>query len=796
MARTSKTRSEQWADSLAILVMGRPLATLLTTLSVLGLLIAGLSRAHVNNDGRQFFVSDDPMVDAQVAFEEAFGSDQRMIIVLENATGPFDEQLVKGAFQLQHELAAILYEGKPALKDIFSPFSIPFVSELDGSVDFSPLADATGHLRFDAKSSFQKVREHPIYGKSLTNNDGRIAVLTCTYAQDPSRHHYTRTVNRAVQELVQAPQYASLNAQVVGSAVFGAALDKVTSEETVIFGLSSLGVCVLALALLFRRFAYVLGPILSLILSTLMTVGIMGWLGNTLNVLHALLPTSIIITGLGHSVHIINAYLGAPEGMTPKDALYYGWKTTLLPSFITALTTAAGFLSMMLAPIVPMRSLGLFVAFGVFSCFALSYILVPTLILLLKPSYVPRRESRESNESSFFSRLSLLITSRAAVVSISLFALALTMMAGLPMLTRDASFLHALRKSHPFRQSVEFVDNTLGGSSAFEVVVRAPKGRSFREPELLRNLYRVGTRLVQRHEGVHSAISPADIFIELGRAFAKPSSLDQFGLPKSIDASEGLLLMLESADSDVMNSFMVEEDQLARLSFRTSYLSGDEVEALIDSIRTALVKHFDHIQSDIAWTASPPQPGTNTPQKAFGVPFAYTGNTALASRVNKAIISAQVDSFILAVIVVTMLLMIVLQSFRLGLLVMVPNLFPIFATYGLMGWFGLPVDFMTSTVAVGAIGVAVDGTIHIGTKFRRLGAKGHSPQEAAVRVMTSVGKAIFVTSIVLAAGFATAFPSMMISVAMFGVIMALSLLLAMVYDIIMTPAMLAWLGKT
>lgn len=158
------------------------------------------------------------------------------------------------------------------------------------------------------------------------------------------------------------------------------------------------------------------------------------------------------------------------------------------------------------------------------------------------------------------------------------------------------------------------------------------------------------------------------------------------------------------------------------------------------------------------------------------------------------VVESQVQSFLIALAIIAVLMMLLMRSVALGLVVLLPNVLPIVCTYGFMGYTGLWVDYLTSTIAVGALGVAVDGTIHIGTRFRRNREQGMDAHAAAHDVMVAVGRALVITSVVLVAGFLVLLPSMLASLATFGALMGLCLALALVFDLVMTPAVLAWLN--
>lgn len=184
----------------------------------------------------------------------------------------------------------------------------------------------------------------------------------------------------------------------------------------------------------------------------------------------------------------------------------------------------------------------------------------------------------------------------------------------------------------------------------------------------------------------------------------------------------------------------------------------------------------------------------NATSETAKVKVTLAGTSQLFVHLAAYVVESQVQSFLIALAIIAVLMMLLMRSVALGLVVLLPNVLPIVCTYGFMGYTGLWVDYLTSTIAVGALGVAVDGTIHIGTRFRRNREQGMDAHTAAHDVMVAVGRALVVTSIVLVAGFLVLLPSMLASLATFGALMGLCLALALVFDLVMTPAVLAWLN--
>jgi predicted RND superfamily exporter protein len=194
-------------------------------------------------------------------------------------------------------------------------------------------------------------------------------------------------------------------------------------------------------------------------------------------------------------------------------------------------------------------------------------------------------------------------------------------------------------------------------------------------------------------------------------------------------------------------------------------------------------------------TPAPPPPSTAVISRPVAASIEITGSTPLYSKLNEYVIRNQVQSFAVASILITIIMVFLIRSVFLGIAIMIPNWLPVAGTYGVMGWLGIPLDFMTAVIAVAAIGVAVDSTIHLSARFRRAWALGQTPEQCIADVMSSTARALVVTTLVLVAGFSVLSPSVLAPLAMFGKLMAFCLFLALIYDLLMTPALLIWIGR-
>jgi predicted RND superfamily exporter protein len=869
-------------EGVARQVVKRPGLTLLA-LTILTVLVGSfITDLRINNDGRIYFIEGDPMLAAQERFEQTFGSEQFVMFFLEGDQ-IFSREGYDVVARLVKKLEALDYKGKPAFVGILDPFHAPALKPGAESLDIAPILDKEDPTDADLAEAKRLVTGHPVYSKSVVNPDGTIAAVLATMRTvEGDTQDYSDFIAQSVTKIFESTEgIDKLNGRLVGGPVFGYQMNIATAQEAVIYGIASVLVALVAMLLLFRRIRQVFAALSVVVFAAVWAVGVMAGSGAEMSLIHTLLPPAIIVTGLGSAIHVINEFRLLSTAMSKEEAAVMAVGSMGGPCLLTALTTGIGFLAMLTAPVAPMRSLGLFISIGVFLSFLLAMLLVPAALMIGAKDAVDREEPSRFRvwSDKFFEGLADKVTSNAPAAVIVFAVLAAVLIAGLARLEVDSTFLNALRKDHPFRETVEYVDEKMGGSSSIELVINTNQAGGVYDPAFLERLAALQD-WIEGSQGdvVWVTLSIADLFKEINYAV-----IGRRALPESrAKAAELIFLYDVGGGGGTLNTMVDGDKRRVRLSCRTRQMSSARSTELEKVIREKTQELFGNLKLS---SQAKPAPAENTPPPSFddkgdddiiiiddddepaaadgptfdddvglgamdgpendapdgdddeiliiedepdemptaaqpaeapapspaapegpsaedagavmlgdsGMALEVAGTTPLFAKLNEYIISSQMKSFSLAAIVIAFIMGFMLRSFKLGLAIMFPNILPIFATYGLMGWTGVSMDFLTAVIAVAAIGVAVDGTIHIGIRYRRSRLEGLDAASAARSVMTSVGRALVVTSMVLTVGFLVLIPSMLASLATFGVFMAFCLFLALLYDIIMTPAVLTWL---
>lgn len=838
-----------------------PVLTLAIIFAVTGVLGFFAARVKVNNSNEIFFVEDDPLLAAHRRFQKRFGSDSFVMVYVEG------DLYAQGSFQaidrLVDRMGELEYGGSPAFTGILSPFHAPTMRDGGGSIAIEPLLKNQDDPSPDELAKAKKdATQHPVYRDLLVSRDGTAGAVVGTLQALPGDDAYPKFIADEMRKLVDDDAtLQGLGVLLVGDPIFKMQVDSATVEESATFGSAAILVSVLALWLMFRRKRQVAAAIGVVVLAVVVTIGAMSIVGAEFSLISIILPLVIVIMGLGSGVHIINEFREQRHrGHRRRESVVRALRETGLPCLLTAATTAVGFLSMLTAPVAPMRSLGIFASVGVLVSFLLAVTLVPAVLSLgddAPDTSDPGAEAGDARSARWFSRLADLVVGHHRAVALIFVGLSLALGTGLKETRVESHVLQAFRKDQEFRQAVEHVDKKLGGSTSVELVVDSGVPRGVFDPGFLRRLDEL-QRWVQDTQGdvVGATLSLTDLLKEINYAFSGERKL-----PDSKDRAAQLMLLYEAGNGDARivvdyasrrarislrtrqttttrslelekalrekadalfadwqppaapapavetapapaasddddDEIVIIEDE-APAAARDAGKSEDEDEiVIIEDEEDAAADRPAHGADPAGAAAADAGPAiVDDPPLPPGAPrVELAGTSQLFVHLAEYVIDSQMTSFALAAAIISVLMVLMLRSLLLGLAVMIPNILPIVCTYGVMGWTGISVDWLTACVAVAALGVAVDGTIHIGTRYRLARLANHDAAAAARLVMTSIGRALVVTSVVLSVGFCVVAPSILASLARFGLLMALCLFLALLFDLLMTPAVLAWLS--
>ena len=735
-----------------------------------------------------YFDTDDPTYAAYNRFRADFGSDEIAYILYsapDSEHGPFDLEVMRKIEQLTRAL-----EGVPFVSDVTSLANAEYMYGVPGGLKIEKILEEFPESQQEMLVTREKVLAKPLYVGGLVSADGQYAAIILDMQRssvdpvedlrldpeggDQLGNLYPQVTYHAIEEILARPEYDGIVFHHVGDVALNAIYNEIIGPDMARLFAVTIVVIALLLFLFFRRPLGLLGPILVVMLSLVVSLSVVGLLGWKFDLMIIMLPTLLIAVGVADSVHIISEFrvyhaeLGDRREAARRTLYLVG-----TPCLLTSLTTAAGFASMYISPIESIAHFAVYSAAGVLAAFVLS---VTLLIYFLSLGRQTRRRDATEEEilrakgGDLFQTFLLGIANFAiryrGAILITSGAIFIASAAGISRITVDSSFMNEFKKDEPIRVETELVDEVMGGTASVVYLFDSGIQDGVKEPAFLADIERLQLAANANSDMVKKTYSIGDLLKDVNMSFHDEDPAF-YALPESRNLAAQYMLLYEMSGGEELDSYLSSDYSTASLEVRVRMSPTSELRSLVDTLNATL---------------------DSRPTKASSV--TATGIGALWLKLQEYITTSQIRGFLLAFSVIGVLLCLIFQSVRTGLIAMVPNLTPVVLTLGVMGWMEIPLDYIRLMIATVAIGISVDDTIHYMTRLRHEFRETGSYEEAIRRSISDVGRALVITSIVLVAGFTCFMASRLETMLIFGSLLSGTIVTALVADLLLMPALI------
>ncbi|MDH5785736.1 MAG: efflux RND transporter permease subunit [Chromatiales bacterium] len=801
MSSDIRKRIEGRFEALGHLIYNNHWKALLLVLIVVASFVSQLPKLTMDTSTESFLHKDDNTLELYNDFRNQYGHDELIFIAIESDK-VFSQDFLKKLQQLHKELENNL----PYLDDITSLINARNTRGAEGELIVEDLLENWPEDEAALMAVKQRAMSNPLYRDMMLSADGTITTIVLkadTYTsvgeetdvmagfdeafdESPADSAPREFISdgevfelvTATEAIVEKYKGDDFRIHTAGSPPVVKVLKTSMQENMRRFVLMSIVAISLLLFVLFRRLSGVALPILVVILTLLSTLGMMGMSGIAFKLPTQILPSFLLAVGVGASVHILSIFFHHLQNHQDKEsAIAHALGHSGLAVTMTSLTTAAGLASFAGADVAPVGELGLFSAIGIVLSLIYTLILLPALLSIL-----PVKAKQGGGDESHHERMDRILTGFADIATGHtkkvLLASLLIFIVGIVGATQ-VKFSHKpfewIAKSEPVRQATDFVNERMGGASNMEVEIDTGKENGLYDPKIMAALDRLREEVMaMERDGliVGKTLSLADILKEIHQALNE-NRAEFYTTPDDRQLIAQELLLFENSGSDDLEDFVDSQFSKARFSIKMPW--GDAI--LYRDFITDLEDRFRHHLGD-------------------EVRITVTGMNALLSRTMSATIVSMAESYIIAAIVITLMMILLLGSVRIGLISMIPNLLPIVLTLGLMGWLGLPLDLFTMLIGSIAIGLAVDDTIHFMHNYRRYHLETGDVYASVHKTLLSSGRAMLITTIVLATGFFLYLFSTMSNLFNFGLLTGFTIIMALFADFLLAPALMAQLHKS
>ncbi len=755
MAEAQGTRAGR---AFVAFITGRPLWSILLGCLLLGVLTPGVKALRAEFSYRVWFAEGDPLLETFDAFERRFGNDQAAIVVMHSPSGIFDVESATALRALTEKLWTA-----PDVIRVDSLANFNWVHDEDGDLVVEPLIPDLGPLDDEVLAERKKVAlEHELVPGYLVGATATTAVIYARLAPKLDAVADFPALIEGVEGILDEFRGQGDHAfHVTGSPMVAysfrqAAVHDVRTLLPIVGGL-----VLVCLATALRRVSGVAIILLVLGGTLAATLGAAGWLDDPINNLTASIPQFLIAIGIATGVHVLKSFdqRFAP-GVERREAARSALQQNLLPTLLTSVTTAIGFFSFSGADVIPVRDLGVISGIGTLVAWALTYLIGGALLVVLplKPRKVERRtwSIGAAAAKALDARKGLIVLAFAAITAAAVLIAS--------TLRIDSDYFAYFADEAPINVATTRLEVDVGGALAVEMVIDTGEKGGIKDPAFLAKVDRFSDWL-RAHEYITSVMSVVDLLKATNRSLDGDRP-EAYRLPETRDAvaQQYLLYTMSLPQGMDLNDRVSVDESAIRL---TSLWRKHNSRSVLPEIDEAMAE-----------------------AKRLGLSVTVTGKNLLLLQMNPYVVDTFVQSVLIALGTVSLLMMLVLRSVKLGLLAMIPNTIPLLFGAALVAALGQSLDIGTIVAFGICLGIAVDDTVHFLSHYELYRREGHGPAAAVASIYDRTMPALVTTTATLVIAFGVFAFSSFVPNRLFGLLVAFILVVALVTDAFLLPALL------
>lgn len=728
----------------------------------------------IDNSVEVLFQKDSPIVRSYQKFTSIFGNAELAVIAFRDERGIFHPEVMA-------EVAELGTRIQGEVRHVAQVISLANAQILDGDgrggIIAKPLVApeaATDPAALAA--ALARAHQEPFLDKTLISADGKTTSIVVKTQYLEGNQFFRKEITDDLRKLLaEYEETYDTEYYLGGPPVFLTYFDEYILEDMLTFAPLIFLTLVVILWLTFRSWVGVVIPMAVVGLGAVWTVGFMGLMGFPITLATTIIPPLLFVTGVEDAIFVLSFF--QREASRTNDARKRAWRTSLhtnIACMLTSITTAVGFGALMITDINAVFETGMVSAFGAIAIWAANNLVLP--IFLEKIPYGEDRDAVAKHlDEGFLSRLLDKLTDwnlehPKTVLALGLLALG-SFIPGLWHLKVETNFVKYFRDDSPIAQAQVFIQDNLSGVAPLEVLVDSGTPEGMKNPAVLAEMAAIEDTL-RADPVVDWVFGTHDFYRIMHRYLAGVTFETGFPITDSAVIGQYALLYEMSGGGAGLEDFVDLDQRYGRISAR---------------LKDASTSVLEHTLADAA---------THFTAAKSGATYSYADNTAMLVGIVDAMLLNTGQSLLLATVVIWLLIAIYIRSLKVSLLFMVPNLLPVGAVLGLMGYTGVDLNISTMMIGAVAIGLAVNNTIHIFAHFPRAFAHVDGDlAKAAHETMHTVGRACVSSGTTLMFGFLILAFSNFYPNVYFGGLSAFTMLVAVVTDISVSFTIWILLGK-
>ncbi|EJP4175195.1 MMPL family transporter [Vibrio vulnificus] len=738
--------------------------TLIISLMAIVATAMGAKNLYFRGDYNIFFDGSNAQLQAFDEIQTTFAKTDNIALVLAPKSGDvFDQRTLTQIQEMTEQAWQVPYSSR-----VDSLANYQHTEAIDDDLLVEDLLYQSYPLTAERIAKVRAVAmSEPLLVNALVSEKGDVAVINITM-QMPGVDE-TAEVNEVVAYVEQMlshyrAEYPDVTIYKAGIIAMNHSFAMAAQNDSATLVPTMLLVILVFLTIMLRSFLSVLATLVVIIGAIIATLGIVGWAGMFLHVASVNVPTLIMTLAVADCVHVIASMRHfMRQGMPKSQAIHRSVTLNFVPIIITSVTTAIGFLMMNMSDSPVLRDFGNLSALGVMIACVLSVSLLPALLNLLPVRFSAKQAAKSSD---IMDKLADLVVHRRNV----LLPLSIVVIAGsaalIPYNKVNDESVKYFDTSSEFRQAADFMEQRIGGMTTMSIAIKTHQSQGIASPEFLEVLGEFTRWLREQPETDHVA-SLSDIYKRLNKNMHGDDSA-YYALPAERELAAQYLLLYEMSlpfGLDLNNQVNVDKSSV-KLQLTVKNLGSVELVALEERIYQWFASHAPRYQV----VASSPS-----------LMFAHIGETNMAS---------MLSTLPITLILISALMIFALRSWRLGVISLVPNIAPAVIGFGLWALISGEINLGLSVVVTLTLGIVVDDAVHFLAKYQHARKEGQNAEQAVRYAFHTVGRALWITTVVLVAGFSVLAMSQFRLNSDMGQLSAIVIFVALVIDFVLLPSLL------
>ena len=751
--------------------LNKPWTVLLISIILVFGTAFGAKNLVFKGDYKVFFSEENPQLTAFESIQDIYSKSDNVAFILEPKNGDiFTKENLAAVYWLTTESWQVPYSTRV---DSISNFQHTIAEEDDLIVEDLVL-DPDTLTNADMPRLKAIAINDPLLLNKIVSQTGHVSIVNVTnqlpginpITEIPEVATKIRDIKAQFEE-----KFPDINVQLTGMVMMNTAFSETSMSDSATLVPAMFGIVLLIMILLLRSFSGTFATLFVIIFSIAGTMGAAGWMGFYLTGPSVSAPTMIMTLAVADCIHILTTYyFEMRQGKAKKEAIQESLRVNFKPILLTSVTTAIGFMSMNFSDSPPFRDLGNMVAIGVMLAFVFSITVFPALLMLLpvKASKV----SPQSNNGIMEKFADFVVEKRKILLPLTA-VIILSLASFLPQNKLDDNFVEYFDTTVPFRAATDFMEENLSGLSTIEVSIDSKESSGINDPQFLKTVGDFSEWL--RAKAVTDHVSTiSDVLKRLNKNMHADDP-EFHKLPEERDLSAQYLLLYEMSlpyGLDLNNQLNVDKSSTRVIGTFKNLSSVQQIE-----IEEEMNQWFAKNAPDYQVSISSP--------------------TLMFAHIGQRNINSMLFGTAMALILISLLLAFALRSVRYGVISLLPNFIPASVGFGLWYFIDGQIGLALSVVAGMTLGIVVDDTVHFLTKYKHARDQyGKNAEEAVKYAFSSVGRALWITTLVLVAGFMVLAQSTFTLNSDMGLLTAVTIAVALIVDFLFLPPLLMMLdGK-